>query len=278
MLRAGPRKDPGGFRRPGSLPSHPELLDYLAVEYRQSGWDTRAMPKDRRPPPTGRIPAPMKHCGTGIRKTRPRAPGTGFPPSRSKGSRPGEFRAVGGRRLDGPSAKPYQPDGSGEVSSASYTSDTGDGLYLAAVCTPSSSAPCRRPRSWHSTRRTGEVRVMRRETTRPHAGARAPERPCSTSRPRVLAAGCTRFTRIPKTRSARCSGASPAAFPMPWSWRSSRAPSRSRKPSSRRNRTAQKPTSAPARSPPRRRRPGPPGAPLAVAQAIMNHEEFQVKQ
>lgn len=33
------------FGNQGELPSHPELLDYLAIRYRETGWDTKAMQK-----------------------------------------------------------------------------------------------------------------------------------------------------------------------------------------------------------------------------------------
>lgn len=33
----------GDFGNQGALPTHPELLDYLALEYQRSGWDTKAM-------------------------------------------------------------------------------------------------------------------------------------------------------------------------------------------------------------------------------------------
>ncbi len=36
---------PDNFGSQGSVPTHPALLDYLAVEYRESGWDTKAMLK-----------------------------------------------------------------------------------------------------------------------------------------------------------------------------------------------------------------------------------------
>ncbi len=36
---------PEDFGNQGNLPSHPELLDWLSVRYRESGWDTKAMLK-----------------------------------------------------------------------------------------------------------------------------------------------------------------------------------------------------------------------------------------
>lgn len=39
-------KTPEDFGSQGALPSHPDLLDWMAIAFRESGWDTKAMIKD----------------------------------------------------------------------------------------------------------------------------------------------------------------------------------------------------------------------------------------
>ncbi len=133
----------GDFGIAGEMPSHPELLDWLAVEFRDGGWDTKKFfrlivtsatyrqsaanspEKLSRDPqnrllshgPRYRMDAEM------IRDTALAASGLLVP------------------KIGGPSVKPYQPDGVWEAvampesNTKSYKRDTGDNLYRRSLYT-----------------------------------------------------------------------------------------------------------------------------------------------
>jgi hypothetical protein len=133
----------GDFGVAGELPSHPELLDWLAVEFRESGWD-------------------MKHLyKLMVTSAAYRQSAAGSPESREKDpenrllSRGPRFRmdaemvrdyalAAGGllsERLGGPSVRPYQPDGVWEAvampesNTRLYRHDGGEALYRRSLYT-----------------------------------------------------------------------------------------------------------------------------------------------
>jgi hypothetical protein len=131
------------FGATGELPSHPELLDWLAVEFRESGWDVKHFFKLMVTSATYRQAAattPEK-----LEKD----------PQNRRLSRGPRFRmdaemirdyalAASGllvRQVGGPSVKPYQPDGVWEAvaiigsNTRDYQRDTGPSLYRRSLYT-----------------------------------------------------------------------------------------------------------------------------------------------
>ncbi|HEX7446608.1 MAG TPA: DUF1553 domain-containing protein [Pirellulales bacterium] len=133
----------GDFGVTGELPSHPELLDWLAVEFRESGWDVKRFFKLLVTSATYRqsaLTTPEK-----LEKD----------PSNRLLSRGPRFRmdaemirdyalAASGllvEKVGGPSVKPYQPDGVWEAvamigsNTRDYKRDSGENLYRRSMYT-----------------------------------------------------------------------------------------------------------------------------------------------
>ncbi|RLS30648.1 MAG: DUF1553 domain-containing protein [Planctomycetota bacterium] len=120
----------------GELPSHPELLDWMAVEFRESGWNVKRLFK-------------LMLTSAAYRQSAATTPDKLVKDNANRLlSRGPRFRmdaemvrdyglAASGllvRRIGGPSVKPYQPDGVWEAVSMggntnSYKRDSGENLY-----------------------------------------------------------------------------------------------------------------------------------------------------
>ncbi|MFH5832975.1 DUF1553 domain-containing protein [Halalkalibaculum sp. DA384] len=133
---------PGDFGNQGSLPSHPRLLDWLAVTFRESGWDVKAMQK--------RIVMSQTYRQSAIMTEEKLA----RDPSNTYLARGPRFRmtaemirdnalAASGllvEQVGGPSVKPYQPEGLWKEKTSGrhlteYIPDRGDSLYRRSLYT-----------------------------------------------------------------------------------------------------------------------------------------------
>jgi hypothetical protein len=133
----------GDFGVMGELPSHPELLDWLAVEFREGGWDVKKFFKLLVTSATYRQAATV----TAEKKEKD--------PQNTLLSRGPRFRmdaemvrdhalAASGllvEKIGGPSVKPYQPEGVWEAvamigsNTRDYRRDSGENLYRRSVYT-----------------------------------------------------------------------------------------------------------------------------------------------
>lgn len=128
---AGLVKTAEDFGNQGELPSHPELLDWLAVSFRESGWDTKKFCKlivmsatyrqDSKAIPSTQIKDPENRLlshGPAVRMT-------------AEMIRDNALLASGllNSKIGGESVKPYQPDGLWEINNTSYTADAGEAVY-----------------------------------------------------------------------------------------------------------------------------------------------------
>lgn len=125
------------FGNQGELPSHPELLDALAVSFIDSGWDLKQLIKQivmseayRRSSVVD--PFLLEEDPQNIYLAR-------GPSSRLTAEmlRDNALAASGllHTQIGGPSVKPYQPAGLWKINGGTYTADTGDKLYRRSLYT-----------------------------------------------------------------------------------------------------------------------------------------------
>lgn len=119
------------FGNQGDLPSHPALLDWLAVEFRSSGWDLKKMVKLMVMSATYQQDA---YASPSLRELDPenrlmaRGPANRLT---AEMMRDNVLAASGliNKKIGGPSIRPYQPAGLWEINSTKYTADSTDAVY-----------------------------------------------------------------------------------------------------------------------------------------------------
>ncbi len=128
---------PEDFGNQGELPSHPELLDWLVIHFRESGWDVKALQKLIVMSATYRqssetSPELLEKDPDNVMLAR-------GPKMRLTAEmlRDNALAASGlmVEKIGGPSVKPYQPEGLWKVNGDVYVQDSGDDLYRRSLYT-----------------------------------------------------------------------------------------------------------------------------------------------
>ncbi len=127
----------------GELPSHPDLLDWLAIEFRESGWDVKQFFKLLVTSATYRqaaVATPLKLEKDAQNRFLSRGPRF-----RMDGEMIRDYALASSglltRKLGGPSVKPYQPEGVWEAvamigsNTRDYKRDAGEALYRRSMYT-----------------------------------------------------------------------------------------------------------------------------------------------
>lgn len=119
------------FGNQGEMPSHPELLDWLAVQFTESGWDVKALNKLIVMSATYRQDSRVsKAAAEKDTENRFLSHGPAYRLS-AEMIRDNALKASGllNPEIGGKSVKPYQPEGLWEINNTSYTPDTGKAVY-----------------------------------------------------------------------------------------------------------------------------------------------------
>ncbi|MFC4870290.1 DUF1553 domain-containing protein [Negadavirga shengliensis] len=125
------------FGNQGEMPSHPELLDWLSVYFRESGWDVKALQK------LIVMSATYRQASLADENLMDRDPENILlargPSGRLSGEmiRDNVLYASGmlHKKIGGPSVKPYQPEGLWRVNGAHYEPDKGENLFRRSLYT-----------------------------------------------------------------------------------------------------------------------------------------------
>jgi hypothetical protein len=131
LLGVGLVKTSDDFGNQGEMPSHPELLDWLAVTFMESGWNVKKLNK------MIVMSATYRQDSRTDKNTREKDPENRLlargPAYRMSAEmiRDNALMASGllNRKIGGKSVKPYQPDGLWEINSMTYVPDSGAALY-----------------------------------------------------------------------------------------------------------------------------------------------------
>jgi hypothetical protein len=133
----------GDFGVAGEMPSHPELLDWLAVEFRESGWDMKRFYKLLVTSATYRqsaITTQAKLAKDPQNRLLARGPRFRMDAEMVRDHALATSGLLVGK-IGGPSVRPYQPDGVWEAvampesNTRKYVRDTGDSLYRRSLYT-----------------------------------------------------------------------------------------------------------------------------------------------
>jgi hypothetical protein len=135
---AGLVKTVDNFGSQGALPSHPELLDWLATEFVRTGWDVKAIQKLIVTSATYRqssAATPELQLKDPENRLLARGPRYRLPAEVVRD----QILAISGllsRRIGGPSVKPYQPAGVWDsTANHKYVQDHGENLYRRSLYT-----------------------------------------------------------------------------------------------------------------------------------------------
>ena len=142
LLGKGFVKTTGDFGMQGELPSHPELLDWLAVDFMEHGWDIKRLVKQIVTSATYRQSAE-------VTKEHAQDPGNIYMARANRTRLKAElvrdlYLSTSGllvKTIGGPSVKPYQPPGIWEATTsgrgvlATYKQDHGENLYRRGMYT-----------------------------------------------------------------------------------------------------------------------------------------------
>ncbi|GAB3781037.1 DUF1553 domain-containing protein [Spirosoma horti] len=131
------QKSANNFGNQGGLPTHPELLDWLAVTFRESGWNMKAMQK------LIVMSATYRQSSRATPKSLQQDPENVWlargPIARLTAEmiRDNALAASGllSVKMGGPSVKPYQPEGLWAVNNTTYEPDKGENLYRRSLYT-----------------------------------------------------------------------------------------------------------------------------------------------
>ncbi len=133
----------GDFGVSGELPMHPELLDWLAVEFRESGWDVKELFRLIMTSATYRQSAAV--TAEKLEKDRANRLFSRGPRFRMDAEMVRDYALASSgllvRKIGGPSVKPYQPPGVWEAiamnvsNTRKYEPDSGEALYRRSLYT-----------------------------------------------------------------------------------------------------------------------------------------------